>query len=35
MLLIDRRPIDLSSNELKELLDYLSSENNPKSDSLR
>src|SRR5580698_7170609 len=31
MLLIDRRPIDLSSNELKELVDYLSSENNPKS----
>jgi lipopolysaccharide export system permease protein len=31
MLLIDRRPIDLSSTELKELLDYLSSENNPKS----
>ena len=31
MLLIDRRPIDLSSNELKELTDYLSGENNPKS----
>ena len=31
MMLIDRRPIDLSSTELKELIDYLSSENNPKS----
>jgi len=31
MLLIDRRPIDLSSTELRELIDYLSSENNPKS----
>jgi len=31
MMLIDRRPIDLSSTELRELIDYLSSENNPKS----
>jgi lipopolysaccharide export system permease protein len=31
MLLIDRRPIDLSSTELKELMDYLEGENNPKS----
>ena len=31
MMLIDRRPIDLSSTELRELVDYLSSENNPKS----
>jgi lipopolysaccharide export system permease protein len=31
MLLIDRRPIDLSQTELRELIDYLSSENNPKS----
>ena len=31
MMLIDRRPIDLSSTELKELVDYLASENNPKS----
>jgi lipopolysaccharide export system permease protein len=31
MMLIDRRPIDLSSTELKELIDYLSRENNPKS----
>ncbi|MGA2692740.1 MAG: LptF/LptG family permease [Opitutaceae bacterium] len=30
MMLIDRRPIDLSSTELKELDDYLASENNPK-----
>ena len=31
MMLIDRRPIDLSSTELRELIDYLSRENNPKS----
>ena len=31
MMLIDRRPIDLSSTELRELIDYLASENNPKS----
>ncbi len=31
MMLIDRRPIDLSSTELRELIDYLSGENNPKS----
>jgi lipopolysaccharide export system permease protein len=31
MMLIDRRPIDLSSDELRELIDYLASENNPKS----
>ena len=31
MMLIDRRPIDLSSRELRELIDYLSRENNPKS----
>jgi lipopolysaccharide export system permease protein len=31
MMLIDRRPIDLSSTELRELVDYLSRENNPKS----
>ena len=31
MMLIDRRPIELSSTELRELIDYLSSENNPKS----
>jgi lipopolysaccharide export system permease protein len=31
MLLIDRRPIDLSSTELKELMDYLAGENNPKA----
>jgi lipopolysaccharide export system permease protein len=31
MMLIDRRPIDLSQTELRELIDYLSRENNPKS----
>jgi lipopolysaccharide export system permease protein len=31
MMLIDRRPIELSSTELRELIDYLSRENNPKS----
>ena len=31
MMLIDRRPIDLSQPELRELIDYLSRENNPKS----
>jgi lipopolysaccharide export system permease protein len=31
MLLIDRRPIDLSQTELRDLIDYLSRENNPKS----
>jgi len=31
MMLIDRRPIELSSTELRELIDYLSHENNPKS----
>ncbi len=31
MMLIDRRPIDLSSTELRELIDYLTRENNPKS----
>ncbi|HEY1792373.1 MAG TPA: LptF/LptG family permease [Opitutaceae bacterium] len=31
MMLIDRRPIDLSSTELSELIDYLSRESNPKS----
>ncbi len=31
MMLIDRRPIDLSQTELSELIDYLSRENNPKS----
>lgn len=30
MMLIDRRPIELSSNELRELIDYLARENNPK-----
>lgn len=30
MLLIDRRPIDLSFSELRELIDYFASENNPK-----
>jgi len=31
MMLIDRRPIDLSSTELRDLIDYLARENNPKS----
>jgi lipopolysaccharide export system permease protein len=31
MMLIDRRPIDLSFNELRRLIDYLSLENNAKS----
>jgi lipopolysaccharide export system permease protein len=31
MLLIDRRPIDLSFTELRQLVDYYSRENNPKS----
>ncbi len=31
MLLIDRRPVDLSMRELRELIDYLESERNPKS----
>jgi lipopolysaccharide export system permease protein len=31
MLLIDRRPVDLSLHELRELTDYLESERNPKS----
>jgi lipopolysaccharide export system permease protein len=31
MMLIDRRPVELSSTELRELIDYLSRENNPKS----
>ena len=31
MMLIDRRPIDLSFNELRQLIDYLSRENNSKS----
>ncbi len=31
MMLIDRRPIDLSFNELRQLVDYLSLENNSKS----
>jgi lipopolysaccharide export system permease protein len=31
MMLIDRRPIDLSSTELRELMDYLSRENHTKS----
>ena len=31
MMLIDRRPIDLSSTELRGLIDYLTRENNPKS----
>jgi lipopolysaccharide export system permease protein len=31
MMLIDRRPVELSSTELRELVDYLSRENNPKS----
>ncbi len=30
MMLIDRRPIDLSPTELRELMDYFSQENNPK-----
>ena len=30
MLLIDRRPIDLSFTELRELIDYFAAENNPK-----
>lgn len=31
MLLIDRRPIDLSLHELRELIDYLTSEHSPKA----
>jgi lipopolysaccharide export system permease protein len=31
MMLIDRRPVDLSSTSLRELVDYLSAENNAKS----
>jgi lipopolysaccharide export system permease protein len=31
MMLIDRRPIELSSTELRGLIDYLARENNPKS----
>lgn len=31
MMLIDRRPVDLSSTELRELIDYHSGQNNPKS----
>jgi lipopolysaccharide export system permease protein len=30
MLLIDRKPVDLSFNELRRITDYFSSENNPK-----
>jgi lipopolysaccharide export system permease protein len=30
MMLIDRRPIDLSFNELRQLIDYFSTDNNPK-----